>query len=174
MYYFKILEVRSPKSKRYQLLSKISRKNQSLPILASSRCCSDAKSCPTLCNPVDCRMPDLPVPHHLPEFAQVHVNWISNAIQPSHPLSPSSSDFNISQHQSQLFASSGQSIWASALASISLPKSIQGWFPLGLTRLISLLSKGLLRVFASTAFKSINSSVLCLLYCPALTSVHDC
>ena len=119
MYYFKILEVRSPKSKRYQLLSKISRKNQSLPILASSRCCSDAKSCPTLCNPVDCRMPDLPVPHHLPEFAQVHVNWISNAIQPSHPLSPSSSDFNISQHQSQLFASGGQSIEASSIRSSS-------------------------------------------------------
>ena len=62
-------------------------------------CCSVAKSCPTLCNPMDCNMPDLPVPHHLLEFAQVHVHWIGDAIQPSHPLVHSSSSFNLSQHQ---------------------------------------------------------------------------
>ena len=45
-------------------------------------------------------MPSFPVPHHLPEFAQVHVHGISDAIQPSHPLSPSSpSAFNLFQHQ---------------------------------------------------------------------------
>ena len=69
---------------------------------------------------------------------------------------------------SRLFDSGGQSIGASASASI-LPVHIQGWFPLGLTSLISLLSKGLSRVFSSTTFESINSSVLCLLYGPALT-----
>ena len=47
-------------------------------------CCSVTQSCPTLCNPMDCSTPALPVPHHLPEFAQVHVHWIGNAIQPSH------------------------------------------------------------------------------------------
>ena len=62
-------------------------------------CCSVAKSFPTLCNPMDCNTPDLPVPHHLLEFAQVHVHWIGDAIQPSHPLMHSSSSFNLSQHQ---------------------------------------------------------------------------
>ena len=62
-------------------------------------CCSITKSCPTLCNPMDCSTSGLPVPHHLPEFAQVHVYWMSDAIQPSHPLLPSSPALNLSQHQ---------------------------------------------------------------------------
>ena len=49
--------------------------------------CSVAKLCSTLVTPMDCSMQVLPVPQHLPEFAQVHVHWISDAIQPSHPLS---------------------------------------------------------------------------------------
>ena len=53
-------------------------------------CCSVPKLCPTLCDPVDCSTPGLPVLHHLPEFAQVCVHWISDAMQTSHPLSPSS------------------------------------------------------------------------------------
>ena len=67
---------------------------------SSSYCCSVAQSCPTLCNPMDCSMPGFVVPHHLPEFAQVHVHCIKDAIQPSHPLMPSSpSALNLSQHQ---------------------------------------------------------------------------
>jgi len=50
--------------------------------------CSVAKLCSTLVTPMDCSMQVLPVPQHLPEFAQVHVHWISDAIQPSHPLCP--------------------------------------------------------------------------------------
>ena len=73
---------------------------------------------------------------------------------------------------SQLFASGGQSIGTSALASV-LSMNIQGWFTLGSTGFISLQSKGLSRVFSSTTIQSINSSVLSLLYGPALTSVHD-
>ena len=61
-------------------------------------CCLVAKSCPTLLGPMDCSMPGLPVPHRLPEFAQVYVHWIGDAIQPSHPLSPSSA-FSLSLHQ---------------------------------------------------------------------------
>ena len=62
--------------------------------------CSVTRSCPTLCDPMDCSMPGLPVPHHLPKFAQVHVHCFSDAIQPSHPLTPSSSSaLNLSQHQ---------------------------------------------------------------------------
>ena len=52
-------------------------------------CCLVAKSCSTICDPMDCHTPGFLVPHHLPEFAQVHVHWIGEAIQPSHPLSPS-------------------------------------------------------------------------------------
>ena len=63
-------------------------------------CCSVTQSCPTLCDPMDCSTPALPVPHHLPEFVQGHVHYISDVIQPSHPLTPSSpSALNLSQHQ---------------------------------------------------------------------------
>ena len=69
-------------------------------LLWSCCCCSVTQSCPTLCDPMDCSMPGLPVPHHLPKFAQVHVHCFSDAIQPSHPLTPSSSSaLNLSQHQ---------------------------------------------------------------------------
>ena len=68
-----------------------------------SLCCychSVAKSCPTLCDLMDCNTPGLPVRHYLPEFVQVHVRWVSDAIQPSHSLSPSSPFvFILSQHQ---------------------------------------------------------------------------
>ena len=63
-------------------------------------CCSVAPSCLTLCDPMDCSTPGLPVPHQLPEFAQVQVHCISDAIQPSHLLKPfSPSALNLSQHQ---------------------------------------------------------------------------
>ena len=61
---------------------------------------SVAQSCPTLCDPMDCSTPGLPVHHQLPEFTQTHVHWVGDAIQPSHPLlSPSPPAFNLSQHQ---------------------------------------------------------------------------
>ena len=118
-------------------------------------CCSVAKSCTTFCNPVDCSPPGSLVLHYLPEFAQIHVYWVGDAIQPSHPLSlrfaPALSP---SQYQglSQWVGSSNQSsqnIGASTSAWV-LPMNIEGWFPLGLTALISLQSKGLSRVFSST------------------------
>ena len=117
-------------------------------------CCSVAQLCLTLCNPMDCSTPGFPVLHYLPEFAQTHIHWVSDAIQPFHPLLPSSPHlFNPSQHQycpmTWLFASDGQSFGASASASI-LPLNIQDGFPLGLTGLIFLLSKGLARVSSST------------------------
>ena len=61
---------------------------------------SVAQSCPTLCDPMDCSRPGFPVLHQLPELTQTHVHWVSDAIQPSHPLSsPSPPAFNLSQHQ---------------------------------------------------------------------------
>ena len=61
---------------------------------------SVTQSCLTLCNPMDCSTPGLPVHHQLPEFTQTHVHLVSEAIQPSHPLSaPSPATFSLSQHQ---------------------------------------------------------------------------
>ena len=121
-------------------------------------CCSVAQLCQTLCDPMDRSMPGFPVLHHLPEFAHTHVYWVGDAIQPSHALCPFSScllSFPASGSfpMSWLFASGGQSFGASASASV-LSVNVQGWFPLGLTGLISLLSKGLSGVFSnSTVWK---------------------
>ena len=63
-------------------------------------CCSVAKLCPALCDPMNCSMTGFPVLHHLPEFAQTHVHWICDAIQPSHPLFPPSPlALTLSQYQ---------------------------------------------------------------------------
>ena len=88
---------------------------------------SVAQSCPTLCNPMNCSTPDLPVHHQLPEITQTNVHRVGDAIQPSHPLSstfssclqylPALGSFQISQ-----FFTSG--IGTSALASV-LPVNIQ-------------------------------------------------
>ena len=56
------------------------------PIFSS--CCSVSQLCLILCNPMDCSIPVFPVLHHIPEFAQTHVLWVNEAIQPSHPLLP--------------------------------------------------------------------------------------
>ena len=94
----------------------------------------------TICDPMDCSTPGFLVLHHIPEFAQTHVHWVSDANQPSHPMAfPSPPIFNLSQHQGlfQWVGSSHQmeqSIRASASASV-LPMYIQGWFPSGLASL---------------------------------------
>ena len=67
-------------------------------------CCSVNKSCPTLWNSMNCSMPDFPVLHHLPEFDQTPVHWVSGTIQLYHPLSSPSPAFNLSQNQG-LFSS---------------------------------------------------------------------
>ena len=122
---------------------------------------SSVQSCPTLCDPMNCSMPGLPVHHQLPESTQTHVHRVGDTIQPSHPLSsPSPPAFNLSQHQGLLFqwASSsdvkshlmgGQSTGVSASASV-LPKNTQDWPLLAWTDWISLKSKGLSRVFSNT------------------------
>ena len=69
-------------------------------ITSFSQFSSVTQSCPTLCDPMDCTMPGLPVHHQFLEFTQTHVYWASDAIQPSHPLSsPSPPALNLSQHQ---------------------------------------------------------------------------
>ena len=102
------------------------------------RCCSVARSCPGLCNTMDCSTPGFPVLHYLPEFAQIHIHWVNDIIQTTHPLFPSClQSFLVwgSLPKNHLFASGNQNIGASA--SIR-PLTIQGWLPLGLTGLTSL------------------------------------
>ena len=62
-------------------------------------CCSVAKSCPTLCKPMDYSIPVFPVLHYPPKFAQIYVHCVNDTIQPSHPLSTPSLALSLSQHQ---------------------------------------------------------------------------
>ena len=113
---------------------------------------SVAQSCPTLCNPMDCSTPGLPVHHQLLEFTQTHAHWVGDAIQPSHlmssvPFSSRLQSFPASGYfqMSQLFATGGQTASTSVLS-----MNIQDWSPLGWTGWISLQSKELSRVFSNT------------------------
>ena len=159
---------------------KFSKTGRSIPKTSMQTCkeyllCWVAKLCLTLCNPMDCSTPGFPILHYLPEFAETHIHWVGDAIQPVHPQSPSSS-FDHIQHQglfqmNGLFASGGQSIGASASASV-LPMNIQDWFLLGLTGLLSLQSSDSWKS-PKPQFENIKSSVLSFLYGPALASIHD-
>ena len=123
-------------------------------------CCSVTKSCLTLCNPMDCSTPGFSVLQYLQIcLSRVCSNsplsqWcnptISSSVAPFSCLQsfPASGSFPMNR----LFASGGQSIRASASASV-LPVNMQGWSPLGMTGLIFLLSKGLSRVFSTTIQK---------------------
>ena len=117
-------------------------------------CCSVTKSCLTLCDPMNWGTPGFPVLHHLPECAQTRVHWIGDAVNqviPSCPFLPLASIFpsiKVFSNESVLHIR-WQSIGASTSASVIL-KNIQDWFSLELNGLISLQSKGLLRVFSNT------------------------
>ena len=108
---------------------------------------------------MNCSTSGFPILYYLPEFAQIQVHWVGDAIQPSHPLSlPSLPALNLSQHHGLFqwvgcfFVSGGQRIGASVSVSV-LPVNIQGGFLLELTGWISLQSKGLSSVFPSTAIQ---------------------
>ena len=134
---------------------------------------SFAQSCPTLCDPMNCSMPSLPVHHQLPEFTQTHFHWVSVAIQPSHPLSsPSPPDPNPSQYQgsgsfpmSKPFTWGGQSVGVSASTSV-LPMNTQGWSPLGWTGWTSLQFKRL------SSLLQHHSSKSSILQCSAFFTVQ--
>ena len=143
---------------------------------------SVTQSCLTLCDPMDCGMPNLPIHHQLLEFTQTHpLSWwchptiSSSAVPFSSCLQsfPASGSFQMSR----FFTSGSQSIGVSASASV-LPMNFQDWLPLGWTGWISLLSKGLSRVFSNNTvqkhqFFSTQPSALSFLYDPTLTSIHD-
>ena len=127
----------------YKTVFKVGRSN--IHIWTYIICCSVAKLWSTLWDPMNCSTPGFSVLHYLLKFAQIHVYWVSDAIQLSHPLLPPFSScpqsFPTSGTfpMSPLLASGGQSTGASASASVP-PMNIQSWFPLGFIGLISLLS----------------------------------
>ena len=145
-----------------------------------SRCCSVAKLCPTLCDPMDCSRSGLPVLHYLLEFVQTYVHWVSDAIQPSHCLPPPSPlSLNLSQHQS-LFQFKVSSLHQ--VAKILEPwfqhqsfkwVSNEGWFFFRFYWFDLLAVQRTLKSLLQPQFKSINSLALSLLYGPSLTTVHD-
>ena len=141
-------------------------------------CFSVPKSCLTLCDPMDCSKHGFPVLHYLPEFVQTHVHWVSDAIQSSHPVSPPFSSCPQffpsirSLPMSQLFMSGGQSIGASASASV-LPLNIHGWFPLDWLVWSPCHPRHSQEFSPVPQFESISSSTLSLLYGPTFTSIHD-
>ena len=105
---------------------------------------SVAQSCPTLCNPMNCSTPGLPVHNQLPEFTQTHVHWVGDVIQPSQPLlSPSSPAFNLSQHQNLFKWVSSSNQVAKVLEFQLQHQSLQwtpGWFSFRIDCWISLQS----------------------------------
>ena len=118
---------------------------------------SVTQSCLTLCNPMNCSAPSFPVHHQYLEFTQTHLHrqWCHQAISSSIiPFSscPQSLPASQSFPMSQLFAWSGQSIGASALASF-LPKNTQDWSPLEWTGWLSLQFKRLSKVFSNTTLQ---------------------
>ena len=142
------------------------------------RLSSVAQSCPILCDPMNHSTPGLPVHHQLPEFTQTHIHQVSDAIQPSHPLSsPSPPAFNISQHQ-------GLFQWVSSSHEVAKVLEFQlQHHSLQRNPRADLLQNGLVGSPCSPRdsqessptpqFKNINSSALSLLHSPTLTSIHD-
>ena len=123
---------------------------------------------------MDCSMPGLPVHHQLPKLTQTHVHWVSDAIQPSHPLSsPSPPAFILSQHQG-LFQSVSSLHQVTKVLEIQLqqtvlPMNSQDLFPLG----SPCSPRDSQESSPTPQFKSFSSSVLSFLYSPTLTSILD-
>ena len=113
--------------------------------------------CPTLCDSMDCSTPGFPVHHWLPGFTQTHFHWVSDAIQPSHPLlSPSPNAFNLSQHQDLFQGVCSSHQVAKVLGfqfSMSPPNEYSGLTSFRMDCWMSLLSKGLSRVLSNTTVK---------------------
>ena len=140
-------------------------------------CCSVAQSCLTLCDSMDCSTPGFPVHHHLPELAQIHVHWVSDAIQVSCPLLSPSPAFNLSQHQ-DLFWQVCSSHQVAKVLEFQLQHQFFQWiFRTDFFRDWLVWSPCSPRDSQesppTSQFKSISSSVLSFLYSPSLISMRD-
>ena len=137
---------------------------------------SVAESCSPLWDPVDCSTPGLPVHHQLPELAQTHVHWVSEAIQSSPPLSsPSPPAFNLSQHQVFLNESVLHIRWPkywSFSFNNSPSNEYSGLISFRIDWFDFLAVQDSHEFSPTPQFKSINSSVLSFIYGPSLTTTH--
>ena len=136
---------------------------------------SVVQSCLTLCDPMNCSTPDLPIHHQVLELAQIHVHQVGNAIQPSAvpfssclQSSPASGSFPMSQ----FFASGGPKYWSFNFR-ISPSNEYSGLISFRIDCLDLLAVQDSQESSPTPQFKSINSSVLSFLYSPTLTSIHD-
>ena len=125
---------------------------------------SVTQSCPSLCYPMDCSTPGLPVHYQLLEFIQTHVHEVGDAIQPS----PSTRVFS---NESALHIR--WSKYWSFRFNISTSNEHPGLMSFRMDWLDLLAVQGTLKNPLTPQFKSINSSVLSFLYSPTLTSIHD-
>ena len=138
-------------------------------------CCSIAKSCLTLVYLRDCSTPGFPVLHFLPQFAQTHVHWVGDAMQPYHPLlypSPSASIFlsiRVFSNESVLCIR-WPKYWS---FSINPSNEYSGLISFRMAWLDLLAVQDSQESSTTPQFKSINSSVLSFLYGSTLTSIHD-
>ena len=137
-------------------------------------CCSVAKSCLTLWDPMDCSTPGFPILHYLPEYAQTHFRWVSEAIQPSHPLwTPSPYALNHGLFPtSWLFTFRWPKYWSFTF-SLSPSNEYSGLISLRIDWFHLFAVQGTLKSSLAPQFESINSLVLSLLYGTVPTSVHD-
>ena len=123
--------------------------------ISSVQFSSVAQLCPTLCDPMYCSTPGLPVHRQFLEITQTHIHWVGDAIQPSRPLSSLSPPAFILSQLWGLFKWVSSSHQVAKVLGVSdsasvLPVNIQDWFPSGWIGWISLQSSGLSRVFSNT------------------------
>ena len=129
-------------------------------------------------NSLDGKLPGFPVLHYLPEFAQTHVHWVGDAIQPSHPLPPPPPALSLSQHQN-LSNETALHIrrpkdWSFSFSfSISPSNEYSGLISFRMDWFDLLAVQGTLKSSPRPQVKSINSLALSFLYGPALTPIHD-
>ena len=166
-----IIYVENPK----ELTNKLLKLTNHIVNLQDCCCCSVTESCPTLCDPMNGSTSGFPALHYLPEFT--HLHWVSDASQSSHPLLPLSPlALNLFQHQ-------GLFQWISSWYQVAKVLELQlqhqffqrvfrvGWFPWGLTGLISMPPKGHSRDFSRTTVQ--KHQFFSLLYGLTCTFVHD-
>ena len=136
---------------------------------------SVTQSCLTLGDPMNCSVPGLPVHHQLPEFTQTLAHQVSDATQPSHPLSsPSPPALSIRVFSNESALRMRWSKYWSLSFSISPSNEHPGLISFRMDWLDLLAVQGTLKSFLQhQQFKSISSSVLSFLHSPTLTSIHD-
>ena len=138
---------------------------------------SVARSCPTLCDPMDCSTPGLPAHHQLPELTQTHVHWVGDAIQPPYPLSSPSPLPSIFP-SIRVFPNVNTLHQVATVLELQLPHQSFQWiirtdFLYNWPVWSSYCPRGSQESSWAPPFKRINYSALSLLYGPTLASVHD-